>query len=169
MVAEGTGGGEKSSLPLFVLGFYCLLLTLPPPPLQRSLLWMLPLEMWQEALDFCSFPDYTRMISASGKFHFLLEQSLLEQRFDTLFPSPALGDCGWRRVICRQLLHAFCTWVCWFLNARVLLVRVISFLLAGKMSMASPVAVEHLEEIVPLPFLRRLVCFLIFSESPWSR
>ena len=91
MVAEGTGGGEKSSLPLFVLGFYCLLLTLPPPPLQRSLLWMLPLEMWQEALDFCSFPDYTRMICILREFYFLLEQSLLELRIDTLFPSPALG------------------------------------------------------------------------------
>ena len=44
-----------------------------------------------------------------------------------------------------------------------------SFLLAGNLSMASPVAVEQLLEIVPLPFLQRLVCFLIFSGSPWRR
>ena len=45
------------------------------------------------------------------------------------------------------------------------LVSFISFLIAGNLSMASPVAVEHLEEIVPLPFLRRLVCFLIFFRE----
>ena len=52
---------------------------------------MLPLEMWQEALDFCSFPDYTRMICFSWGFYYLFKQSLLELRIDTLFPSPALG------------------------------------------------------------------------------
>ena len=41
-----------------------------------------------------------------------------------------------------------------------------SFLLAGNLSMASPMAVEHLEEIVPLPLLQRLVCFLIFFREP---
>ena len=76
---------------LVCAGIFLPLLTLPPPPLQRSLLWMLPLEMWQEALDFCSFPDYTRMICILREFYFLLEQSLLELRFDTLFPSLALG------------------------------------------------------------------------------
>ena len=41
-----------------------------------------------------------------------------------------------------------------------------SFLLAGNLSMASPVAVEQLLEIVPLPFLQRLVCFLFLFREP---
>ena len=145
--------------------------TSPPPPLQRSLLWMLPLEMWQEALDFCSFPDYTRMICFSWGFYYLFKQSLLELRIDTLFPSPALGGLWMAsrdmQATFTRVLHLGLS-VFGYLRAFGEL-HFSSFLLAGNLSMASPVAVEQLLEIVPLPFLQRLVCFLIFSGSPWRR
>ena len=61
---------------------------------QRHLLWMLPIEAWQEVLGFCPFDEYARMTTsmlASREFYFLLKQSLLELRFGSMLPSPALG------------------------------------------------------------------------------
>lgn len=54
-------------------------------PCKRRLLWMLPLEGWQEVLGFCPFQESSRMTRtltpASREFYFLLKQSLLEMCF----------------------------------------------------------------------------------------
>ena len=74
----------------FSLCLFCLV--------QRHLLRMLPLEVWQEVLGFCPFEEYARMTAgsklASREFYFVLKQSLLELSFedDDVLRSPAL--CG---------------------------------------------------------------------------
>lgn len=60
--------------------------------LQRHLLCMLPMEVWQQVLGFCSFEVCCRMTKpASREFYYLLKQSLLELRFGSMLPSSALG------------------------------------------------------------------------------
>lgn len=39
---------------------------------------MLPVEVWQEVLGFCSLQEYATLIPACREFYFLLKQSLLE-------------------------------------------------------------------------------------------
>ena len=57
------------------------------PPSQLVLRWMLPVEMWQEVLGFCSLQEYKTLVPVSREFYLLLKQSLLE-----LPPlTPALG------------------------------------------------------------------------------
>ena len=57
------------------------------PPSQLVLRWMLPVEMWQEVLGFCSLQEYKALVPVSREFYSLLKQSLLE-----LPPlTPALG------------------------------------------------------------------------------
>lgn len=63
--------------------------------MQRHLLRLLPMEVWQGVLGFCPFVEYVRMTpggkAASREFYFLLKQSLLELCFGSVLPSPALG------------------------------------------------------------------------------
>ena len=81
--------------------------------LQRHLLWMLPMELWQEVLGFCAFPEYARMTklrkAVSREFYFLLKQSLLELRFDCVLPSPGLGGLWMAsrdvQATCTHILH----------------------------------------------------------------
>ena len=95
VVAQGTGGGGDCFFVLFlpasfILPCSCAIIFL----LQCHLLWMLPMEVWQEVLGFCPCKEYTRMATgkpASREFYFLLKQSLLELRFGRILPSPALG------------------------------------------------------------------------------
>ena len=75
------------------------------PWLQSVLLWMLPVEMWQEVLGCCPFDEYARLAGlrrveyslqwhsqpASREFYHLLKLSLLEMRFHAMLPSPSLG------------------------------------------------------------------------------
>lgn len=86
------------------------LLIAPPTPRQRVLLWMLPLEVWQQVLGFCPFEEYARLVglrgggdkgerslcwwssrTASREFYLVLKHSLLEMRFDRVLPSAWLG------------------------------------------------------------------------------
>ena len=106
MVAVHLGGGELS-LWFSLLCSLCLFLSLthahsvdcchvvfpPPPVLQRHLLWMLPLEVWQQVLGFCPCPVYARLVRnpSNREFYHLLKQSLLELHFGSMLPSPALG------------------------------------------------------------------------------
>ena len=39
---------------------------------------MLPVEMWQEVLGFCSLQEYKTLVPVSREFYLLLKQSLLE-------------------------------------------------------------------------------------------
>ena len=39
---------------------------------------MLPVEMWQEVLGFCSLEEYKTLVPVSREFYLLLKQSLLE-------------------------------------------------------------------------------------------
>ena len=47
-------------------------------PSQLLLRWMLPVEVWQEVLGFCSLQEYKTMDPVSREFYLLLKQSLLE-------------------------------------------------------------------------------------------
>ena len=94
MDAQEAGGGGFSSMPLpgfiFSDSFACAIVFL----LQRHLLWMLPMEVWQEVLGFCPCTEYARLVTrkpAAREFYFLLKQSLQELRFCRMLPSPALG------------------------------------------------------------------------------
>lgn len=133
------------------------------PVLQRRLLWMLPVEAWQEVLGFCPFKEYVRMTRrpASREFYFLLKQSLLELRFGSMLPSPALGGLWMasRDVMATRtrVLH-----LGFFVSAAALFAREffsfchLAFRCAGTASLSSCLAMEQLAEIVPLPFLRKL-------------
>ena len=48
------------------------------PPWQLLLRWMLPVEVWQEVLGFCSLQEYKTLVPVSREFYLLLKQSLLE-------------------------------------------------------------------------------------------
>jgi len=48
------------------------------PPSQLVLRWMLPVEVWQEVLGFCSLQEYKALIPACREFYLLLKRSLLE-------------------------------------------------------------------------------------------
>ena len=47
-------------------------------PSQLVLRWMLPVEMWQEVLGFCSLEEYRALVPVSREFYLLLKRSLLE-------------------------------------------------------------------------------------------
>ena len=157
----------------------------PCPVLQRHLLWMLPLEVWQEVLGFCAFEEHARVMEkkpASREFYFLLKQSLLELRFGSMLPSSALGVlwmasrdllASHPRVLLLGLFVSspmafFFLFFFWFfpahthihthtLSLSLPLLHAHATLCTGSLSLSSPLAVEHLVESVPLPLLRKLL------------
>ena len=87
------------------------------------MLWVLPLEVWQQVLGFCPFDEYARLTAGgitSREFYYLLKQSLLDLRFGTKLPAPAVGGLWMAsrdvlathvRVLCLGICSCFfCFW-----------------------------------------------------------
>ena len=87
------------------------------------------MEVWQEVFGFCPFEEYATMAldkPASREFYYLLKQSLLELRFGSALPSPALGGlwmasrdvlASLPRVLRLGLCLSLCVWTLFLLGA----------------------------------------------------